>query len=309
MDRISELNASQVAKELQGYKRYSRKTQKEIKDKVGGVDSLRDELRRLEKKTRKIKENIIYLEGIAYTEEELIKMVKYHKENYTKPSPHLNNDMYKEIMLNASPNTIKNLCLTNKTTNDICNSIEFWYDKFTFDNLPHPVLIKKHQGHKLVIPPKMKKLPKTTDEWINAYKKMLESYRLAVKLENNIVDTNQFKDFTVNVRSQDMLWLPQNMVDKIKEVDSHEINIYFSIKDNNYFLELIIQQEEDEELDYIRIQLTRKEFINYLTLLFYYHIDEEDFLLNNEPDEEDEDVFMKNDLMNNKKMKKYFPKW
>lgn len=58
MDRIGELNANEVAKELQGYKRYSGKTQKEIKEKVGGVSLLRDELRRLEKKNMKTPKNI-----------------------------------------------------------------------------------------------------------------------------------------------------------------------------------------------------------------------------------------------------------
>lgn len=53
MDRISGLNANQVAKELQGYKRYHGKSQKEIKEKVGNVASLRDELRRLESKSVK----------------------------------------------------------------------------------------------------------------------------------------------------------------------------------------------------------------------------------------------------------------
>jgi hypothetical protein len=42
MDRISGLNANQVAKELQGYKRYKGKSQKEIKAKVGNVTFLRD---------------------------------------------------------------------------------------------------------------------------------------------------------------------------------------------------------------------------------------------------------------------------
>jgi hypothetical protein len=48
MDRIRGLNANQIAKELQGYKRYSGETQQEIKDKVGNVSSLHDELKRLE---------------------------------------------------------------------------------------------------------------------------------------------------------------------------------------------------------------------------------------------------------------------
>ena len=75
MDRISGLNASQVAKELQGYKRYSRKTQKEIKDKVGNVSALRDELRRLDNKKAKpitpvLKDILLpsYLAQLDYTD-------------------------------------------------------------------------------------------------------------------------------------------------------------------------------------------------------------------------------------------------
>jgi len=117
MDSVSGLNANQIAKELQGYKRYSEKTQKEIKNKLGNVTSLRDELRRLEKEHIKndinnakintnndVKNIKIYLEGVSYTEEDLIKMVKYYHEHVIKPSqiPELNTDMYKEILLRAT---------------------------------------------------------------------------------------------------------------------------------------------------------------------------------------------------------------
>lgn len=50
-DRISSLNAQQILKELQNYKKYAGKSQNEIKQIVGGgVVELRKELKRLENK-------------------------------------------------------------------------------------------------------------------------------------------------------------------------------------------------------------------------------------------------------------------
>lgn len=98
MERISGLNASQVAKELQGYKRYAGKTQKEIKEKVGGVSALRDELKRLEKKEKKEKKSpkvdpLTYITQIG---------VEYYKDL--------------EFV------DLKNLCRTSKELNNICHN-------------------------------------------------------------------------------------------------------------------------------------------------------------------------------------------
>ncbi len=102
MDRISGLNANQAAKELQGYKRYKNKTQKEIKEKVGGVTSLRDELKRLEKKEKDKKEKkspkekvdpLIYITQIG---------VEYYKD--------------------LDFVDLKNLCRTSKELNNICHN-------------------------------------------------------------------------------------------------------------------------------------------------------------------------------------------
>ncbi len=50
MDRISGLNANELLRELQTFKKYKGKTQKEIRELVGGTANLREELRRLDKK-------------------------------------------------------------------------------------------------------------------------------------------------------------------------------------------------------------------------------------------------------------------
>jgi len=295
MDRVSGLNANQIAKELQGYKRYSGKTQKEIKEKVGSVNDLRDELRRLEKKhiksNKEVKykkvENakdklepvnmneskIIYLEGVSYTEEDLIKMVKYYHDHVIKPShiPELNQDMYKEILLNATVKTIKNLCLTNKNYNQLCNTVSFWNEKFTHDHLPHLIHIIKHKndkGHSLNIPTQYRKLPKNINEWLVSYDKMLKYNDLAKQLLKNIQNSNTFKELTSSVDSHDMLWLPEQMINIIKNEQHYKINIYFTTKNNKFYLELLYAMEEGDD---IIIEISKDEFINYLTLLFYYH--------------------------------------
>ena len=39
-------------------------------------------------------------------------------------------------LLYADTDTIKNYCRTNKVARDICNSVDFWLEKFDYDNLP-----------------------------------------------------------------------------------------------------------------------------------------------------------------------------
>ena len=39
-------------------------------------------------------------------------------------------------LLYADTDTIKNYCRTNKVARDICNSVDFWLEKFDNDNIP-----------------------------------------------------------------------------------------------------------------------------------------------------------------------------
>ncbi len=141
----TKLNRNQVLKKLQSYKKYHHKTQKEINNKFDDLASLRDELHRLESKSSKslksIKSTKIYLKGVEYTEEELIKMVDY----YHKHVKSLNNlpvqdgdllpaDTLYNIMLNADIDTIKNYCTTSKEANKICHDKHFWINKFKIEN-------------------------------------------------------------------------------------------------------------------------------------------------------------------------------
>jgi hypothetical protein len=100
MDRVSGLNANQVAKELQGYKRYNGKTQKEIKEKLGGVSVLRDELRRLESKK--------------------VKSIK--KDKKVENIENINKDVIYEIILKLDYPDIIHYCNTNNIYKSTCDT-------------------------------------------------------------------------------------------------------------------------------------------------------------------------------------------
>lgn len=249
-------------------------------------------------------------------------MVNYYTEHVTNVAkiPSLNDDVIKEIMLNASMPTIKNLCLTNKAANQYCSSHRFWQEKFKHDHLPPLVVIKKHKddkGIKLEIPSRMKRLPKTVKKWMEVYDKMLWCHQLASKLIDHIIATNIFNEFTANVDERRLLWLPISMVDYIKNDDQHVINIYFNIG-KIFSLQMIVQDEESEDDENQgtdqTIEMSRQEITAYLTWLFYYEGHDPDFMLTSDGEEDAYDNLDKILGMNDfkkpdKHIKSYFPKW
>ncbi len=94
------MKRSDVLKGLQTHKRYSKMTQKDIAEKLGGITNLRTELSRLENKHSKKSQVKINLESI-------------------------NNDVKTEILLKMTYQDIKNICSTNKEFNQLCQN-DFW---------------------------------------------------------------------------------------------------------------------------------------------------------------------------------------
>ena len=114
------------------------------------------------------------------------------------------------------------------------------------------------------------------------------SYQIAIKLVDHMIKTKEFTFFTPTFDIQLALWLPHQMIDYIKNDNQHEISLYFEVKDNYYYIELITQEEEEDEEDEdatnLKIKVSKQEFIKYLTLLLYYEGDSEDFMLSNADD-------------------------
>ncbi len=313
MDRISGLNANQVAKELQGYKRYKNKTQKEIKDKVGGVSSLRDELKRLEtkkispkvadelkiletkKKSPKVVDEVKRLDNESkakyiiknkeYTEDQLYEMIQFYESHHIR----LNKDTWSNVLLQADAETLKTSCIINKDTVDICKDLQFWKLKYEQENLPFII---------------------TTDNYIDDYDKIKKIKFNLVKLYNNVVNSKKYDIFSItdDVDINEMTWLPEKMIKSIKthpdDVDEG-INIEFDFKKLTLILYYIATDEDEEDLKdklKVKIKLTKDEFINYLTKLYFYH--------ENAAITDGDDTYIGYDtLMNDKLIKVYFPKW
>jgi hypothetical protein len=125
MDRIVTLNANQLSKELQSYKRYKSKTQKEIKEKIGNTAALRLELQRLETKS--------------------VKSVK-HKKNQANEA-YMPYDALREIMLRSDITTIQKYCQTNIEANKMCHDLNFWNEKLKRKN-SIPIVLKDRKIEK-----------------------------------------------------------------------------------------------------------------------------------------------------------------
>lgn len=308
MDSISGLNASQVAKELQQYKRYQGKTQKEIKDKVGGVNDLRDELRRLEKKHNKtikqdkkvkskhIDSKIFIIKNKEYTEDQLYEIIQYyesqHKPVYnTIQENMINKDTWLNVLLQSDTETLKTSCFINNDTVNICNDLQFWKLKFEQDNLPF--LLKKD----------------TLENYIKNYNKIKKIKTNIIKLYDNVLLNKKYNVLSINDTGDinDMKWLPAKMIESIDEHPddvSEGTNIEVDFLKSTMTLYYIATDEDEELKDKlkIKIKLTKDEFINYLVKLYYY---EDDAALT-----DGDDLYIDDEsLMNDKTMKFYLPKW
>ena len=270
------MSRSQVLKALQSHKKYKHKTQKEICSQFNTLELLRNELHRIENKK-------INLGGNRYTKTELITMVQFYRIHHLPP---LNNDMIREIMLNASSDTIQNMRLMNKATYKMCDK-SFWVDKFQHDCLP----------------------------WIDSpcfleYDKMLWSCQTAIKLLNNI---QCFTPFTTNMSCHDFLWLPKPMVDYVTNDPDHEIGLYFNVES----LELITQDDDydSEKSETVNetnliVKVTEQEWIRYLTLLLYHYYNHDGFMLISwKPHAKDKYLYMEDLFNTTSHLKSYFPNW
>ena len=180
MDRINGLNANQLSKELRQYEPYKHKTLKEIKEQVGNTANLRETLRNL-LKTSSIEEKIYHIGGESYTEDELMKMIAFYKNNHidTKINK-LPDDVLQLILYESDINTIIQYCSTGKY-NTLCNNAHFWKSIFKRDHI------------------KLLSNPTTTNDWIAMYKNVLGAQKEAFALQSLEHEvTGGVYDFKIN---------------------------------------------------------------------------------------------------------------
>ncbi|HSW76687.1 MAG TPA: hypothetical protein VLG50_06565 [Candidatus Saccharimonadales bacterium] len=297
MDRINKLTKQEVTKELKAYNPYIHLSQNKISKKFDNVESARKELYNLEQ-TKYPK--MIEIKGKSYTEDELFDMIQYYITQHR--SVELNEDTLRLIMLNSNFDSLQNICLTNKLANKICNTVDFWKEKFILDELPLPISSKDYNKLDKKYRSKRMHSLKNVHDWITAYKQMYVNYQLVLKLINHINKTDIFSILTFHDLLNRKEYFIVNLIipNTINKNDNYSISYDIDII---IFIIHLYDEDENEEKD---IFITKEQYISILTYLFYYY-GEDNFNLY---DFNEEIELSFNDLTKStKKIKKVFPFW
>lgn len=115
-------------------------------------------------------------------------------------------------MLNSDINSIHNLCLSNKTSFNVCDSNYFWENKFYNDNLP--IIENK----------------KTPSQWINEYKK-IDSISNEVEQLLRILKILNIKSITIPITVRTNNPKAIIMLNTVFTQQISEINNFFYIND------------------------------------------------------------------------------
>lgn len=259
-------------------------------------------------------ETLIAVDNNYYTVDFLLNAVKHYKEFLSTANiPSLNDDIWKEIMLKSTSNTLKTLCLTHKVCYKIYINMNFWIDKFAHDSLPPLIVMKRYKvgKHKIHVPSSMRKLPEI-NKYVLAYNKMFSYHAVARKFANNMMIAKKKCKLSVSWFQVDIeyidtsLWLPQIMIKYImNDLDNRSI-LAFGYKEKKFYMQLNKDVEESEERleknKPLKMYISKQEFIYYFTLMLYYESDYEYFDIG--------DVLRVDDLLRGtKKIKSIFPKW
>jgi hypothetical protein len=158
----------------------------------------------------------------------------------------LNDDILYEIMLNASIDVMKPLCLSSHSLYNICQDNDFWQKKLTYHSLPP-----------------LYKSPTTMDEWIKEYTKLFLYQHHIIKFINRMLELNVFYIICEGV-VKNMIWYDFDITNK------NALKITFFIEDNYIGF---LSTYEDVESSTLMIQRTHQQLINDFTLLLYYSPD------------------------------------
>src|SRR4029078_5477387 len=240
MDRISGLDTTQLLKELKKYKRYQNMTQKEIKNQIKTISDLRDELRRLESKSNKIKSpkgRLIKQNGAAFK--------SYIKSGYVVVDKQLvlsnailPNEIWEEVLLNST--NLKNACLTNKYTYKLCHDKQFIKRLgFNIDNDYNIVI----QYYDTVL--------------------QLADYMMKENVSISLNDPNDIKKSNIDLYNKII-----NMI-KGKNYRFEWFNIHCK---NGFYIDTSVG------LEILKIPITKNEFNNIIMNMIIYHVVNFDFV-------------------------------
>ena len=201
------------------------------------------------------------------------------------------------IMMNGDSNTIKTLCESNKIAKTICDNKEFWFEKFTNDNVPiddSTSIIIENNNDKLI----SKYMLRNYIRWDNERKKWNAAHNKALDIltvfniyynqnrDVQIIKIDFGKKYMLNIFPETHQQTLSKL--KFKETKSKIVRIFLDFpgyQGNNegyYHFDYIILDRDSQHLKTIEGTITYDELINLLTKVFYYYpnIDITDYMDN-----------------------------
>lgn len=262
MDRIGTLNANQLSKELQSYKRYKSKTQKEIKGKIGNTAALRLELQRLENKSAKTKS---------------VKRIKNQAINES----YIPYDALREIMLRSDINTIQKYCQTNIEANKMCHDLNFWNEKLKHEN-SIPIILKDRKIEKDIFK-SYREMFNTNNKYIILYNLIkLAEHDAKLALMVNQIETERkynpsFGTISIELSGEKLPYyyviydiIKHTLIDfNIENWTYNSISITYDKGLYNLSCNLFINRYEKEEEKDFDITITKLQAIHILSLMLF----------------------------------------
>lgn len=236
------------------------------------------------------------------------KGVRKSPQNSTMSREYFNKDTVYTLLLNLDMNGLKNTCLINKSTMMTCSQKQFWIEKFKHDELPF-----------IINETKVKKLSNVND-WIKEYIKIKDAYQVSNKLVNYMINKKKNYFDIINILTEEIdidkiNWLTPKINEAIlKSSNDADRSLFFDINGFtiNYMYTVIDKETGDYDEEYTEFidKVSQKEFIIYLTKIFYYFpkvaiMNEVDY----DKDEIDIYLFYKDFLNNPKQVKSLLPDW
>jgi hypothetical protein len=210
-------------------------------------------------------------------------------------------DVLKIILLNTDINKLSAACRTNTRSIKICNTKEFWENKFKQDllivpDIKHLYNIQKNHSkitralgrHKDAFTLEninfYKNIKITYAKWIYEYEFMANAVQISSKLVEFILkfpkkSGSKLMIIGFDYKTKTMKFLPEEIFSVIRDVHERKFSRYpslhFIINKNPFEFKIVFKYQTLDENDEKTTIVTKQEFINNLAQVFYYYPDTE----------------------------------
>lgn len=170
----------------------------------------------------------------------------------------MNKDIFYNILLKTDIDKLKNSCLTNKTSLQICLDKQFWLERG--------------------LAPSIVDLPQNLSDWF----KLFEANRIANVLFNLfIMDLEYHRDWIkINIHTKRFYdQINMTLLLSLYKLNEEETEDYLNqkigitlFKNGDIILDYEYINSQDDKNDVLIFKLTKNVFIDFLTRLLYYYV-------------------------------------